>query len=105
MRSRAVQFFLAVAGTFAIGMLLTKGYAVSFSEHPLAFCLQLPAMAPTLIGEVFDRARAPSAGPRLPPAEVIAMIDLGMLYTMVAGLLNVVLIHDAWDRAAARRSA
>ena len=40
-----------------------------------------------------------------PPERIVALGDLGSLFTMVAGLLNLLLLLDAWDRTAERREA
>ena len=35
----------------------------------------------------------------MPPDAIVAVIDLGMLFTMVAGILNLLVAFDAFDRA------
>jgi hypothetical protein len=106
-RWRGVAFFVLLTATFALGLVLTEGGAVSFEEHRIALCAQIFAGAPALAGLVRDHGRYAavegfSIRPIMSP-EVVAMIDLGLLFTMLAGLLNLLLIVDAYERALAAR--
>lgn len=114
-RWRGIAFFLTIAATFAAGLLITEGHAVSLSEHRLAFFAQLFAGIPFGVGYALDTIRASvtdGTSARFltePPSgsvnAVIAAIDLGLVFTMVAGLLNLLLALDATDRAIARKEA
>ncbi len=111
-RWRGAAFFAIIVATFLAGLQLTRSAAVSLENHPLAFLAQvfagLPLLAGLGIGAATDPATA-GGGPFYatppPPPSVVAVTDLGVLFTMVAGLLNFLLILDAFDRAAAARAA
>ena len=125
-RRRALGYGVSILALFVIALVISRGYAVSKREHPFAFWLQLPAGAPALIGATLEpaaaaetadvrrtdvapwrravlarRGRPPVVSP--PPDEVVATMDLALTYSMVAGLLNLLLIHDAWEAAQRRR--
>jgi len=93
-----------IVGLFLFGYLATKGEVVSYAEHPYAFYAQLGAGLPTIVGLLRTKAEVlPSLSPGIVP-----WIDLGLLYTCVAGLLNVLLVLDGFDFATggpARRAA
>lgn len=119
-RWRGVAYFVAIAHAFVIGLALTDGLCVSRQEHPIAFIAQAPAGAPLLAAAWFDarRDKADSGTYALLPRptgdaardeanrahkdELVARLDLGLLYTMVAGLLNFLLAIDAFERAIRR---
>jgi TM2 domain-containing membrane protein YozV len=99
-----------VLGLFLWGLFLSNGEAVSLENeqgHPYAFLAQIGAGAPTLAGLAYahgkfpgdfklDRPRKGEA--RLRAAEyarTLPDVDSGLLFTMIAGLLNLLLIHDA----------
>ncbi|GIW73030.1 MAG: hypothetical protein KatS3mg102_2572 [Planctomycetota bacterium] len=96
-RWRGVSFFVLLVMTFAFGWGASAGHAVSLEHHPVAFWLQLPAGGPMLLALGF------APGLAVPPPEVVARLDLALTFTMVAGLLNLLLVHDAWERAVVLR--
>jgi hypothetical protein len=98
---RGIAFFFAVVATFAAGLAITGGAAVSPAEHPVALVAELPAGLAAAAPAVLELVRG--APTRLPEG-VVANIDLGMLFCMMAGLWNVLLAHDAWERAVERRT-
>jgi hypothetical protein len=112
-RWRGVAFCAAIAATFAFGLVITEGWCVSPSEHRLAFFAQVFAGLPFVAGYLIDMAH--QAPVRVPLGAtitvagmsnaVIAALDLGLVFTMVAGLLNLLLALDAADRAGARKEA
>ncbi|RME76409.1 MAG: hypothetical protein D6776_01300 [Planctomycetota bacterium] len=127
-RARAASFGLPLIALFVIALVISRGYAVSRTEHPLAFWLQLPAGASAFVGLALEPPTdgpAPSASgpaapwqrrllagseaavhaPVVPPDDVVAVMDLALTYSMAAGLLNLLVIHDAWERAQRRTGA
>jgi len=103
-RGRGVAFFGVIAIMFAAGLSITEGYALSPKEHPLAFGAQVLAGVPAAVGLLLTgggRTMDPGLLGRLPPPEVVSMFDLGLVFTMVAGLLNLLVVLDALDRASA----
>jgi len=123
---RGVVFFVLITHSFAVGLHLTDGLCVSRQEHPVAFLAQAPAGLTVLLSRVYEARRAaenPAIFPLRPrqgapdevakdPAkaqalaarqdELVARLDMGLLYTMVAGLLNFLLAVDAFERAIRR---
>ena len=89
-RAKAVVFCSLLVGLFTLGVLLTGGGCIDLERHPWAFALQ------AFDGLVALAALVLTAGaPELPASK---LNDLGMLLTLVAGALNVLLIADALYR-------
>lgn len=80
-------YFCVVGAAFTTGLWMTGLVAVNLDRDPLWFAGQALAGLPTL--GVWQATK------ELVPTERLATFDLGMLYTGVAGLLNVVAIADA----------
>lgn len=99
LRLRAVSYCVAVILTFVIGWLVTDGVAVSYASHPIAFWLQLPAGLLPLAGVL----TVPAGELALPSPAIVAVTDVALTFTMVAGMLNVLLMHDAFALAAKKR--
>lgn len=99
-RPKALILLCAILTAFVIGMVLADFRPVSVSEHKYAFIAQMGAGGPTLLvllvtggGPVEDTGRA-----------VDPLYSIGLLYTMVAGLLNYVVACDAYERMARKGS-
>jgi hypothetical protein len=91
-RTKALLFCLTLTVLFVAGIWLTEGACVDLGRHRYAFILQ-----------AFQGVQAVAAlilthGARELPAS--RLTDLGMLLTLVAGALNVLLIADASYRSA-----
>jgi hypothetical protein len=99
---RGAAYFAALAGTFLVGLAVTKGHAVSWQDHPIILAVEAPAGLVALIPAIVDAVRG-VPGAKLPP-EVVAMLDMGYLFCMVAGLLNLLLAVDCYERAGKRRA-
>jgi len=97
-RSKAVILFCAILLAFVLGVILADFEAVSIPEHKYAFFAQMGSGGPTLLtlfitgGEIGEKGRA-----------IDPLNSIGLLYTMVAGLLNYVVACDAYERAARGR--
>ena len=86
-RGRGALLCFVLVAMFALGVLLTDGGCVDLGRHPYASVLQ------AFQGLVAGAALLLTAGaPELSPAR---LNDLGMLFTLVGGALNVLLIADA----------
>jgi len=104
-RGHAVVFFLCVVGVFVVGDVASDFKGVSYHYHRWAFVAQMGAGAPVLLhlaiaGQPSDEEFRPALGEggrRISP-----FYDAGMIYMMIAGLLNVVAIADAVERAVRR---
>lgn len=96
-----------ILGLFLAGLFISKGEVVSLDGergHPYAFLAQVGVGLPTGLavlhskGELPGVAFAPPEGKALRDPDYVSrlpLVDLGLLFTMVAGLLNLLLIHDA----------
>ena len=101
-----------VLGLFVAGLFLSGGEAVSLQGdpnreigHPYAFLAQIGVGIPTGMGLLYSHGMLPGPKPVLPMTgtEFAAQSyarghpdrDTGLLFTMIAGLLNLLLIHDA----------
>jgi len=117
---KGVLFMVCVLSTYCTGMILGRGHVVyaSWAENDRRwqYLCQVGAGLPALPALVQNRlvrsGRQPLFGGRMaPPVEVIenaedelagwhaklaGQFDLGTLYTMIAGLLNVLAICDAF---------
>jgi hypothetical protein len=88
--SKAAYFFLLITGLFALGVWLGDGGSVSAARFPFHLYGQygagLPAYVASLIG----------AGPL---HATIDRLELGVLMTTVAGILNIIVVVDAYEIA------
>ncbi|MHC4390011.1 MAG: DUF6677 family protein [Planctomycetota bacterium] len=91
---RGIEYFCAVTFTFAIGLAITKGACVSYDQHQFAFYFQVLTGIPAFVGLMVDGTRG-----GMPHDSIVAVLDLGMLFTMIAGILNLLIAFDAFDRA------
>jgi hypothetical protein len=113
-RGKGLVAFVLIVGLFLSGLWLSSGEAVWLDKeygHPWAFCAQVGAGLPAGAGllrshsyEVKTALGIKSEPPPPPPTvwqtpEYVRELphqDEGLLFTMVAGLLNLLLIHDAF---------
>lgn len=121
---KAALFFVCILGTFIYGLYLGEGRVVYASwrdnDHRLPYLCQVgvglpalpaliqakrehPIQVPLFKDEAFMAPPAVSARPNSPPDELDGLHkrlnrywELGTVYTMIAGLLNILAIYDAW---------
>jgi hypothetical protein len=94
-----------VLGMYVAGLAISRCEAVSLDGelgHPYAFMAQIGVGLPTGLALAYSHERLPwkpdrSEGYWSRPEYVAQLpaIDTGLLLTMIAGLLNLLLIHDA----------
>ena len=86
--AHAAYFGGLVLGAFALGVWLSEGSAVSTVRYPYHVYGQygagLPAYLASLLGET-------------PTGRTIDRAELGLVFTTVAGILNVVVMVDAYE--------
>lgn len=86
--AKAVYFAALVLGTYALGVWLGEGASVSAARYPFHVYGQygagLPAFVSSLIG-------AEATG------RTIDRLELGVVFTTVAGILNVVVMIDVYE--------
>jgi hypothetical protein len=99
-RPKAIILLCAILTAFIIGIVLADFQAVAIPQHKYAFFAQMGTAGPTLLALLI------SGGEGLPEDEraVDPLNSIGLLYTMVAGLLNYVVACDAYERAARKRT-
>jgi hypothetical protein len=114
-RAKGLLFMVCILGTFFYGLFLSDGRAVYASwtdwDHRLPYLCQigvgLPAMPALVQNYLVRNGNAPLAGGIMaPPATKLELdewyrrlhryFELGTVYTMIAGLLNVLAIYDAF---------
>lgn len=112
---KSAIFFIAIMSTFILGMLVGGGRCVYASwnriENRWQYVLQagigLPAMPAAYQSYRISNGLQPGMnGFMAPPTSVADLsrwneetssgFDMGTLYTMIAGLLNILVIFDAW---------
>jgi len=97
---------LLVLGLYMWGIQLSHGDAVSLDTergHPYAFVAQIGVGGPTLLALAYSKNKLPGL-PNPPRSDAdyrepeyvsrLPDVDTGLLFTMVAGLLNVLLVYD-----------
>ena len=95
---RALTFFLVVTAMFALGLYLRGELFPLDTSEPLTF---LAGLAEIGVGLPFFAARLLSMG----SGEVTALTyEYGYTFCIVAGLLNMLIMLDAYDIAVGRKS-
>jgi hypothetical protein len=101
-RTQAAVFFVAITGTFLAGMALTDFTNVSYEHHRYYFFAQVFNGAETLLALVLTKGLMLGRVPRFLGVQTF---DIGMLYTSVACLLNVMVVCSAWTIVLDRKQA
>jgi len=96
-RPQAVVFFVAVTATFLLGMWLSDFTNVSPHRHPFYFAAYVFNGAETIVATLLTLDLTPT---RVPEIAGYATKDVGIVYTAVASLLNIIVVMDAWGHAA-----
>ena len=94
--------FFAITATFLFGLISSEGRAVSVRKHPYAFAAQVGAGLLTVVPAGYRLTldlRPETVRPPDSDIPLYARLDLGLLFTMVAGLLNLVLVHNVYERS------
>lgn len=99
-RTQGVVFFLAITATFLLGMFLTDFRNVSPSRHPFYFLAHILNGGETIAASVLTSGLVEEEVPR---HLGMRTGDIGTLYSAVAGLLNVIVMMDAFGIAAGIR--
>ncbi|MFG0319574.1 MAG: DUF6677 family protein [Planctomycetota bacterium JB042] len=88
-RGKALLFFVLLSLAFVLGLWLGEWRDVHAEKFPLYLLAQIWLGGPTLL------ALATTADLRI--TNDIAQLDAGLLFTSVAGLLNVVVMVDLYE--------
>lgn len=87
--AKALYFGGLVLGVFGLGLLLGEGAAVSTERFPLHWYGQMFAGVPALLADALLGAR--------PTGHTIDRLELGVVFTTVAGILNTVVMVDVYE--------
>ena len=87
-RNKALLYFVLIVTTFVAGWIISGCQNVYFESGRWHVLVQMGAGAVTFI---IGLARPPAD----PKATVMYFFEIGTLYTMVAGLLNALVVMDA----------
>lgn len=90
-RAKAAWFGLLILGAFGLGLLLGEGASVSSERYPWHMCGQIGAGLAALLADGL-LGSAPQSG-------TIDRLELGLVFTTVAGILNLVAVVDAYELA------
>lgn len=112
---KSAIFFIAIMSTFGLGMLVGGGRCVYASwnqvekrwQYALQAGIGMPALPAAYQAYRISKGQLPAWGGFMAPpaslgvlsdwnAETSSGFDMGTLYTMIAGLLNILVIFDAW---------
>jgi len=85
---KGLLYFVSIVGTFIAGWVISGCADVYFQSGRLHVLLQMGAGAITFVLGIGRQA----AEPKL---TVMRLFEIGTLYTMVAGLLNILVVMDA----------
>jgi len=95
-RPQAIVFFLAITLTYLFGMYLTEFTSVSPERHPFYFAALVFNGAQTILATLLTQDLVLTS---VPSHFGIPTMDIGIVYTAVASLLNVIVVMDAWGHA------
>lgn len=88
-RGKAIFYLITVLGCFILGMWLAEWRCVHVEKYPLYLLAQMWVTGPVLI--------AITATESLRITQDITYLDAGLLFTAVAGLLNIVVLVDLYE--------
>lgn len=88
-RGKAIFYLITVLGCFVLGMWLADWRCVHVEKYPLYLLAQMWVTGPVLI--------AIAATESLRITQDITYLDAGLLFTAIAGLLNIVVLVDLYE--------
>lgn len=104
---KGVLAFVLIGGLFLAGVVRSRGECVSLRKpdgHQFAFMAQIGAGLPTLAALAYDAEKIPGLSPGYKEilrsdheaySDQVPRSETGLLFTMIAGLLNMLLVWDA----------
>lgn len=110
-RRRAIAIAVLLLATFLFALVITDGEAGALDAgknaklgrgHFVAWFFELPAGLVAVLPAVIDLAFGAHEEIAV---ETVKYLDLGLVYCVAVGLLNLLLVVDAYERALKRRGA
>ena len=104
---KGVLAFVLIGGLFLAGVVRSRGECVSLRKpdgHQFAFMAQIGAGLPTLAALAYDAEKIPGLTPGYKEilrsdhdaySRQVPRSETGLMFTMIAGLLNMLLVWDA----------
>ena len=86
--AKAAYFAALVLGTYVLGVWLSEGAAVSSARFPFHAYGQYGAGLPAFVASWFGEG---------PTGHTIDRLELGLVFTTVAGILNVIVMVDVYE--------
>ena len=99
--TQAIVFFLVITITYFGGMYLADFTNVSLERHGYYYIAQILNGGETLLASLLTKDLQPT---RVPQHLGTPTLEVGMLYTAVASLLNVIVVMNAYGEVLRRRS-
>jgi len=87
--AKALYFAVLVLGLFGLGMFLGEGASVSAVRYPFHVYGQYGAAIPAWLAETYWGV--------VTTGRTIDMLELGVVFTTVAGIMNVIVVVDAYE--------
>jgi hypothetical protein len=84
-----------ILGAFAVGLVLGHGHSVASAKFPYYWIGQMGAAGPALLANLLLGSA--------PQGRTIDRLELGLVFTTVAGIMNVVAVVDAYTVARLRQ--
>lgn len=94
-RAKALYLGGLIMGAFAVGLVLGQGHSVAPEKFPYYWIGQMGAAGPALLSDLLLGSA--------PQGHTIDRLELGLVFTTVAGIMNVVAIVDAYTLARLRK--
>jgi hypothetical protein len=90
-RHKAVIFAVCIVGLFVTGLIFTHGRAVNYNDTLLFVGQSLSGFIAFIAGYAGQQMALSG-----PPAVLPVRAEMGSLYTLIAGLLNLLVVVDAF---------
>lgn len=87
-RKKAAFYFLIITATFLAGMAIADFRNINLDRHPFFFITYAFYAGAAIVAQLATQA--------LPLVQPLANNDVGCLYSAVAGLLNILVMIDAY---------
>jgi Family of unknown function (DUF6677) len=94
-RAKALYLGGLILAAFAVGVVLGQGHSVAHTKFPYYWIGQMGAAGPAVVTDLLLGSA--------PQGRTIDRLELGLVFTTVAGIMNIVAIVDAYTIARLRK--